>query len=135
MLDNTGDIMPFGTTEANVEAAERDLGVRLPREFRERLMNVNGGELSTGGDDWRVFPVLDSSQPAAGRTTDIVSETRRVRSLVGFPKDAVPIAANGAGDFLVLMPTSSSKRIDPQVKRWNHETHQCKAVPLRYDDK
>ena len=120
--------MPFPTTEANVEVAERDLRVRLPREYRERLMSVNGGELSTGGDDWRVFPVLDASHRAASRTNDIVSETRRARSLDGFPKDAIAIASNTAGDFLVLMPTSSSKSLDPQVQLWSHETHKCKAV-------
>jgi SMI1 / KNR4 family (SUKH-1) len=127
--------MPFPTTEENVEAAERDLRVRLPREYRERLISVNGGELSTGGGNWRVFPVLDLSRPAASRTNDIVTETRRARSLDGFPKDAVAIASNAAGDFLALVPASSSKGLDPQVQLWSRETHKCKAVALRYDDK
>ena len=127
--------MALPTTEANVAAAEKALGVRLPREYRERLMSVNGGELTTGGDDWLVFPVLDASQPGASRTGDIISETKRARGLAGFPQEAIAIASNGAGDFLVLMPTASSKRIDPQVQRWSRETQRCKAVALRYDDK
>ena len=126
--------MPFPTTEANVAAAERDLAVRLPREYRDRLFSVNGGELSTGGDDWAVFPVLDSSQPAARRTKDIVAETRRARGMEGFPPGAVAIASNTAGDLLVLLP-KGPKSLDPQVQLWNHETRQCKAVPLSYDDK
>jgi hypothetical protein len=127
--------MPFPTTEASIATAERDLAVRLPREYRDRLISVNGGELSTGGDDWAVFPVLDSSRPTAGRTKDIVAETRRARSLQGFPTGAVAIASNTAGDLLVLMPKGESKNLDPQVRLWNHETRQCKAAPLRYDDK
>lgn len=84
-----------------------------------------------------VFPVLDPShsQAATSRTKDIVSETRSARSLEGFPGNAVAIASNGAGDLLVLMPTGSSNHLDPQVQRWSHETRQCEAVPLRYDDK
>jgi len=127
--------MPFPTTEANVAAAERDLAVRLPREYRDRLISNNGGELSTGGDDWAAFPVLDLSQPAGTRTKDLVAETRRARGLEGFPAGAVAIASNKAGDLLVLMPKGESKSLDPQVQRWNRDTRQYKAVPLRYDDK
>ena len=127
--------MPFPTTEENIEVAERELGFRLPHEYRERLKSVNGGEISTGGEDWAVFPVVDAAQPAARRTKDIVAETRHARTLTGFPKDAVAIAANRAGDLLVLIPTGSARRLDAQVQLWSHETQRCKPVPLRYDDK
>ena len=128
--------MAFPTTEAQIEAAERELGVKLPHEYRARLMARNGGELSTAGDDWRVFPVFD---PTNRRTTarsanHIVLETRKARAWEGFPKDGVAIAENGAGDFLVLVPAGSSGRLNPQVHLWNHETRKCKPVPLRYDN-
>jgi SMI1 / KNR4 family (SUKH-1) len=126
--------MPFPTTEASVATAEQDLAVRLPREYRDRLDSVNGGELSTGDDDWAVFPVVDLSHPATGRTKDMVAETRRARGVEGFPAGAVAIASNTADDLLILIPTGN-KSLDPQVRLWNHETRQCKAVPLRYDDK
>lgn len=128
--------MTFPTTEPKVEAAERELGVKFPREYRERLLARNGGELSTAGDDWQVFPVLDStSGKATGRATEhVVLETRNARASEGFPADAVAIASNGAGDYLVLMPKEPSGQLDAQVQVWNHETRKCKPSPLRYDN-
>jgi hypothetical protein len=72
----------FPTTESHIEAAERELGVRLPREFRERLVARNGGELTTtAGDDWQVFPVFDSTnrKTASRSAGHIVLENRSAR--------------------------------------------------------
>lgn len=127
--------MAFPTTEAKVEAAERELGVKLPNEYRTRLMARNGGELSAAGDDWQVFPVFDSSdrKTAACSANHIVLETRNARTWEGFPPDAVAIASNGSGDFLILMPGRSSERLDPRVHLWNHETRKCEPVALCYE--
>jgi len=127
--------MAFPTTEIHVSAAERELGVKLPREYRERLMNRNGGELSTAGDDWQVFPVFDATnRKTAGRTAGhIVLETLSARAWQGFPEGAVAIASNGAGDLLVFVATGLSGQLDPQVQVWNHETRKCKPCALRYD--
>jgi len=128
--------MAFPTTEAHVAAAERELGVRLPREFRERLLSRNGGELSTAGDDWQVFPVFDAtSRKAAGRSAGhIVLENRGARGWEGFPKGAVAIASNGSGDLLVLLPKDVSGSLGSQVHVWSHETHKCKPSALKYED-
>lgn len=128
--------MAFPTTEAHVEAAERELGVRLPSEYRLRLIARNGGELSTAGDDWKVFPVLDTTdRKRTGRSANhIVMETRRARTWEGFPPDAIAIAENGSGDFLVFLPSRGRARLDPQVHMWDHETRKCNPVPLKYDD-
>ena len=123
------------TNEANVESAEKALGVRLPREFRERLMAMNGGELTTGGDDWKVFPVLDATQPQPVAPGDLVAEAKRAAALPGYPKGAIAIAVNKAGDLLVLLPATLPRRLDPQVQKWSLETQKCKPVALRYDDK
>src|SRR5262245_60891848 len=128
--------MAFPSTEVHVEAAERELGVKLPREYRARLIARNGGELSTAGDDWQVFPVFDTTNPktTTRSANHIVLETRNARAWDGFPKGAVAIATNGMGDYLVLMPARSAGRLDPQVQLWDHETRKCKPVALRYDD-
>lgn len=127
--------MAFPTTETHIAAAERELGIKLPREYRERLMTRNGGELSTNGDDWQVFPVCDATnRKTAGRSAGhIVLETRSARAWEGFPQSAIAIASNGTGDLLVLVPMGSSDRLDPQVQVWNHETRKCKPTALRYD--
>jgi hypothetical protein len=125
--------MAFPTTEPKVEAAERELGVKFPREYRDRLLARNGGELSTAGDDWQVFPVFDStSRKTAGRSTGrVVQETRNARTSEGFPPGVVAIASNGSGDYLVLMPKVPSGQLGPQVQVWDHETRKCKPSPLR----
>jgi len=126
--------MAFPTTEARVEAAERELGVKLPLEYRMRLMARNGDELSTAGDDWRVFPVMDTTnrKTTARSMGHIVEETRSARAIEGFPRDAVAIASNGAGDFLVFLPEGRSGTLDPRVHVWNHETRKCKPTPLDF---
>lgn len=127
--------MAFPTTESHVSAAERELGIKLPREYRERLVARNGGELSTAGDDWQVFPVFDATnRKTAGRSAGhIVLETRNARAWDGFPKGAVAIASNGEGDLLVFLAAGTPGQLDPQVQVWNHETRKCKPCALRYD--
>ena len=129
-------MMVHPATEAQVDVAERELGVKLPREYRVRLMADNGGELTTGGDKWRVFPVLDSTdQKTAARTANhIVLENGTARVLPGFPQGAVAIAKNAEGDYLVLLPARLPKHLDPQVQRWISGTTKYKPVALRYDD-
>jgi hypothetical protein len=126
--------MAFPTTEMHVAAAERELGVKLPREYRERLMARNGGELSTAGDDWQVFPVFDATnRKAAGRSMGhIVLETRSARAWEGFPEGAVAIASNGTGDLLLFLPGGSGQ-LDRQVQVWDHETRKCKPSALCYE--
>ncbi len=128
--------MTFPTTESHIEAAERELGVRLPREFRERLMARNGGELTTAGDDWQVFPVFDTTnrRTASRSSSNIVLENRSARDWEGFPPGAVAIASNGSGDLLVLMPSMPSGSLGPQVFVWSHETRKSKPAALRYED-
>ena len=126
--------MVFPTNELHVETAERELGVKLPTEFRERLLARNGGELSTAGDDWRVFPVLDANRTAGRAVGHMVQENHVARARDGFPQGAIAIAGNGAGDLLVLMPKGPSGRLDPQVFVWSHETRKCTPAALRYED-
>lgn len=100
-------------------------------------MARNGGELTTAGDDWQVFPVFDATnrKTASRSASHLVVETRKAREWPGFPEDAVAIAANGSGDFLVLLRRSASTELDSQVHVWSHETRKCNPAALRYDDR
>jgi hypothetical protein len=128
--------MAFPTTETHLAAAERELGAKLPREYRERLLARNGGELSTAGDDWQVFPVFDdTNRKTSGRSTGhIVLENRNARDWTTFPEGALAIAANGSGDLLILMPSTTPGKLDAQVQVWSHETGKCRPAALRYED-
>ena len=126
--------MPFPTTEPYIEAAERELGVKLPQEYRERLLASNGGELSTADDDWQVFPVFDTSnRKTVGRSAGhIVAENQSARTWAGFPMGAIAIAGNGEGDLLVLLAEGRAGRLNAQVNVWNHETLKCTPAALNY---
>ncbi|MDR0777518.1 MAG: SMI1/KNR4 family protein [Azonexus sp.] len=128
--------MAFPTTKSAIEVAERELGIRLPGEFQVRLMARNGGELSTAGDTWQVFPVADTGkQKMPGHPVgDMVLENQQARARKGFPSGAVAIAANRKGNLLLLLPEKSSGQLGPQVFVWDHETHKCTPSALSYED-
>jgi hypothetical protein len=55
---------------------------------------------------------------------DIVSETERAALWSNFPAGAVAIASNGAGDLLILLPSSDD------LQFWDHETGSVSAVSV-----
>lgn len=126
--------MAFPTTEERVAAAEAGLGAKLPAEYRNRLVASNGGELSTAGEEWRVFPVLDPSQqrspPKSG--SDIVAESKKASRLPGFPPGAVPVAGNESGDYLVFLPGQRSGTRNGRLQIWKQEDKSCVATALDY---
>ncbi|NOK62946.1 MAG: hypothetical protein GFH27_549293n343 [Chloroflexi bacterium AL-W] len=136
MLVGTGRAVPFPTSEGRVSQAEAELGVRLPPEYRERLRARNGGELTTAGDDWQIFPVLDGAdRKTAARTANhTVLETRQARTWTGFPSGAVAIASNGTGDLLVFLPNGVDARLDGKVYLWNHETRELSPTALHFGE-
>ena len=122
--------MSFPTTEACIEAAEAALAIRFPRPWRDRLLRTNGGEVELAEGTWQVFPVQDvSDRKRAGRTANhLVRETAVARGSHGFPADAVAIADDGFGNYLVLLPAPSGRDLEDQIYFWDHETGQCTAV-------
>jgi hypothetical protein len=119
--------MAFPTSETMIPKAEEALGLRLPESLRRYLLSENGGEIDADSDSWVVFPVADSSdrKRLSRSANHIVRETAHARGWSGFPPDAVAVASNGSGDFLVLKPDpSDSGQADSAVFRWDHETRQ-----------
>lgn len=49
--------MENGATSAEIEAAERNLGVFLPPDYVDFLAHTNGGELRLGGNQLFLWPV------------------------------------------------------------------------------
>jgi hypothetical protein len=125
--------MAFPTTEDRIAAEEAKLGLRLPSEYRNRLISQNGGELETAGDVWQVNPVFDSSdRKRAGRTAShIYRETQQALQWHGFPVGAVAIASNGTGDLLVILPGKGGS-LDGRVHYWDHETGKIEPTPLDF---
>jgi hypothetical protein len=126
--------MPFATTENCVAAAERELNVVLPAEYRQRLTSVNGGGITTAGDDWLVFPVKDDTDASRAEQTrnHLVVQASAARSEKSFPVDALAIASNSRGDLLVLLKAEGAVRLDGRVHVWDRATGQLRPTALDF---
>ena len=126
--------MAFPTTEEQVDRAEKEIGLALPPQLRERLLAENGGEIAAGDDVWELFPVQDTSdrKHVARTANHVLRETEEARKWPDFPSEAVAIASNGTGDYLILRPSDrASGQLSDTVFLWNHETGS--AAPIDVD--
>jgi SMI1 / KNR4 family (SUKH-1) len=122
--------MGFPTDESRISEAERELGLTLPRELRQRLLRNNGGEILAGGDPWELHPVWDPSdhKRASRSANHIVKETQNARRWEAFPRDAVVVASDGTGDFLIIRPGVA------QIQIWLHETGEVANIDIEWED-
>lgn len=122
--------MAFPVESRHIDAAEQELGRKLPEALRARLLRNNGGELEGEDEDWQLHPVWDpSDRKRMARTANhVVRETKYARQEAsGFPPDAIAIAENGCGDLLVLRPGRD------ELERWDHETRTCGPADVALD--
>ncbi len=105
----------LGTGPENIDAAEKTLAVRFPRQLRDIWLVLNGMELP---GSWRFLPVFDPGNPRK-TSNDIVYENTKGRwPTMG--EDLVSIAVNDYGDQLVLPKTGVA--LLAEVRVWDHET-------------
>ena len=118
--------MPFAVDLNLIQEAENQLGRRLPADLRVRLSRSNGGEIGVSGDSWTIFPVWDpTNRKTMIRTSNhIIRENASARKWPGFPQEAIAIATNGSGDFLI------SRAEDDFIEIWDHETGQMEPVEI-----
>lgn len=69
--------MPFNLSEEQLAHAEKEIGLKLPHEYREAMKLDNGGEAFIEEDDWKFYPIKDASdRKRLSRTCNhIISET------------------------------------------------------------
>jgi hypothetical protein len=110
--------MAFPVDEHAIVAAEDALGFGLPKPLRARLARCNGGEVTTENDVWELHPVLDPSNKKRllRSFNDIVKETNSARQWARFPAEAIAVASNGSGDYLIAFAGSED------IFEWCHET-------------
>lgn len=114
--------MPFNLSEHQFSAAEKELGAKLPLEYREAMLVDNGGEASTDEYDWELYPIKDTSnKKRLSRTCyHIINETESCRGIGYFPEAALAIARNGLGDQMVFIKENG--KYLSTVYLWFHET-------------
>jgi hypothetical protein len=127
--------MAFPTSEEYLRKAEQALGLSLPPALRARLLEENGGGIEVGEETWELFPVQDTSdRKQVSRTANhLLRETEEARNSPEFPADAVPIAADGTGNYLTLQPSRHEPdRLADDVWLWDHETGTLTPVDVTW---
>ena len=128
--------MAFPTTEDYLRRAERGLGLGLPPVLRARLLRENGGGVRAAGDGWELFPVEDTTdRKRLSRTANhIVRENAVARDWPEFPPDAVAIASNGTGNYLILRRVvDAPDSLSDVVFLWEHETGSAIEVEVEWN--
>lgn len=102
----------------------------MPKDFRDRLLLDNGGEIEALDDTWQLNPVFDASDPRRAKRTasHIVRETAQARRWSGFPPDAVAIASDGSGNHLVFLSAPGGASLQDAVYVWWHEGGELEQV-------
>lgn len=120
--------MSFPLDERFLLEAEETLGAPLPICYRAALLENNGGVVDCDDDRWRLDPVWDKSDRKRLKRTanHILAETLAMQAWVGWPKEALRIAANGTGDALLFLREAGA--FLPTVHRWHHETAELRTV-------
>lgn len=123
--------MPFPLDKKYIEEAQLELDKKLPESYIAKMLEENGGELITEDEDWQQFPVFDKADDKRiSRTCNhIILETNNAKTWGTFPENAVAIASNGCGDYLILLPNSTNqKQLQDNIFIWRHETGDIEEV-------
>jgi hypothetical protein len=123
--------MPFPIDLKYIVEAENELGIEFPYEFKQKMIGQNGGELITEEDNWQLYPFFDKSdKKRISRTCNhIVLETKQAKEWNNFPDNAIAIATNGCGDYLILLPLESdTNKLNEKIYLWLHETGEIEEV-------
>ena len=127
--------VPFNLSEEQLVQAEKELGAKLPQEYRDAMKVDNGGEASTDEDDWELYTIKDTSdRKRLSRTCNhILNETESCKGFGNFPDNALAIASNGLGDQMVFIKESSGK-FQNTVFLWSHETGELQELAVSFNE-
>ena len=98
--------MPFPIDEKYIKEAESELNAKFPTEFKNRMMESNGGKLFISDEfGFELYPFFDKSdKKRISRTCNHIGlETKNARKWNGFPDNRIAIGAEGFGNQLILI--------------------------------
>ncbi|WP_299256189.1 SMI1/KNR4 family protein [uncultured Aquimarina sp.] len=115
--------MPFPINPKYIKESEIELNVKLPTEFKARMINNNGGELITDEFEFELYPFFDKSdRKRISQTCNHIGlETKNAREWNGVPDNGIAIGADGFGNQLILTHNGNGNLTD-ELQFWNHET-------------
>ncbi len=123
--------MAFPVDEQYITETEKQLGLKFPLTFKEKMKIENGGEIETADDSWTIHPFFDKSDiKRIKRTTNnIILETKESREWDNFPSTGIAIGDNGSGDKLILLPTDNDPtQLSDKIYLWSHETGEVTEI-------
>lgn len=121
--------MPFPVEEKYIIETEKELSVLFPIQFKNRMMQLNGGEVVSDEFEFELFPFFDKTdKKRISRTCNhIVLETKNAREWIDFPENSVAIGNDGFGNLLLIMHNGNGNLGD-EIFFWNHETGDIEKV-------
>lgn len=121
--------MPFPLDIKYIIETETELKVKFPTDFKNKMMDSNGGEFVIQNFEFDLYPFFDKSdRKRISRTCNhIALETKNARKWIGFPNNSIAIGADGFGNQLVLRHNGNGYLSD-ELYFWNHETQEVKKI-------
>ena len=126
--------MPFPISENEVLKTEGRIGAKLPQDYRSAMMDSNGGCVETYDDYWSLFPLDDRSSPKLiSRTSNhVLRETAEAKKWPNYHENALAIAENGAGDYLVIF--QKGPEFELGIFAWLHEDGSLVTVAQHFSE-
>ena len=113
--------MPFPVKEKYIAETESELNVKFPPDFKNRMINSNGGEIDSDDYFFQLHPFFDKSdKKRISRTCNhIALETKNAKGWKEFPENAIVIGDGGSGDLLFLQHNGNGILSD-EIYLWDH---------------
>lgn len=128
--------MPFSIDEKYIRETELELNVKFPPEFKNRMMESNGGELVVHKFDFELYPFFDKTdRKRISRTCNHIGlETKNARKWNGFPENGIAIGSDGFGNQLILTHNGNGN-LTEELFFWDHETREVKKIADSINEK
>ncbi len=127
--------MPFPITQPEISKTEKELNLKFPPSFVEKMQSDNGGELVLENEVWQIIPFKNrSSKKLFIRTNnDIIYELKQAREQENFPEECIPFAFDGTGNYLVFRKDKEGI-LGSEVFFWFHKTGKLTKKAKNFKD-
>lgn len=127
--------MPFPIEEKYIIDTEKELSVLFPIQFKNRMIQLNGGELVSDEFEFELFPFFDTSDnKRISRTSNHIGlETKNARKWHTFPDNGIAIGNDGFGNLILLIHNGDGNLSD-DIYFWDHETGQIEKIASSIDE-